>query len=59
MPTAPNAFCAGPSAADTSQPPTIAITISEVISFALSGNFAMASPMHIPKLLAVMSATIA
>ena len=38
-------------------PPTIAITMSEEISFAFAGNRSIARAMHIPKLFAVRSAT--
>ena len=57
MPTGPNDDCATPRTAETMPPPTIAITISDDISFAFSGKRSIASPMHIPKLLAVRSAT--
>ena len=58
MPAGPNARCAPPRNADTMPPPTIAITISAVISFVFSGTLSMASPMHMPKEFAVMSATM-
>ena len=57
MPTGPNADCAMPRTAETIPPPTIAMTISDDISFAFAGKRSIARPMHMPKLFAVRSAT--
>ena len=57
MPAGPKTDWANPRSAETIPPPTIAITMRDVISFAFAGKRSIARPMYIPKLLAVKNAT--